>query len=294
MQTLLERYRKNYRLPQDQPLTEEQVQYHLELERRLAAELLATTPDNRPSAFERCYTSLYRELPWLNHVQQGTGVGEWPALLGPPPQKIYEVGSGRGELAGALADYGYDVEATEITAERSGNNHERVRWSSTDGVHLAHFALAPPYDAVLSNQVIEHLHPDDLAEHFAGASAILRPGGRYALATPHVFYGPNDIGGVFDLQVGVGMHLREYTYCELAEKLEAAGFSRVSAPLSFPEKVTRRSRVSKSLLQSSRYLKYLISVEKSLLRVSPNIRKGIAAHLYRPIFIRGIVIVALK
>lgn len=45
--------------------------------------------------------------------------------------------------------------------------------------------MAPPHD-----QVVEHLHPDDLASHFKGVAAILKTKGRYIFATPHSSVGP--------------------------------------------------------------------------------------------------------
>ena len=64
-----------------------------------------------------------------------------------------------------------------------------MTWGETDGVHLDMFKLPESYDAVISNQVIEHLHRDDLAIHFRAAWRVLRPGGRYVFATPHCTQG---------------------------------------------------------------------------------------------------------
>ena len=92
-----------------------------------------------------------------------------------------------------------------------------LRWTVSDGVHLERFEAPESYDAVISDQVIEHLHPDDLVAHFAGVHAILKPGGRYALATPHAFEGPFDVSRVFGSERPQGMHLKEYTYRELQD-----------------------------------------------------------------------------
>lgn len=292
MEALVERYRLNYGLASEEPLTEEQVRSHFELERRLADDLHASTPASRRQTFERCYSELYRELPWLNTANLVADVGDWPALIGPSPKRVYEIGSGQGGLARALADCGYDVEATEITLERGRRRGEYpgVRWSETDGVYVDRFAVSPPYDAVVSNQVVEHLHPDDLLDHFRGVYSILRPGGRYAFTTPHVFTGPSDISRVFLLDHVVGMHLREYSHRELKPKLLQAGFSSVAAPFALPKKI--RSTLGLPLRLSANYLRYLIGVESLLERLSTNSRASIVAHLVRPVFAKDIALVA--
>ncbi|HWI22365.1 MAG TPA: class I SAM-dependent methyltransferase, partial [Baekduia sp.] len=165
---LLARYRANYGLGDDVSLTEDQVLFHLKLERGLTDELRASTSENRRETFERCYDRLYSELPWLasTGTPEAVDSAQWIAALGPAPQKIYEVGSGDGGLARSLVHAGYSVEATEITLER-GTRAELagLTWSVTDGVHLENFALAAPYDAVISDQVVEHLHVDDVVRH---------------------------------------------------------------------------------------------------------------------------------
>lgn len=70
MSDLTARYRVAQQLPDDAVVTEDMVLRHWELERELerelARELRASVPDNRWEVFDRCYTRLYEELPWLN------------------------------------------------------------------------------------------------------------------------------------------------------------------------------------------------------------------------------------
>jgi SAM-dependent methyltransferase len=289
---IVSRYRLNYGIPQGVSLSRADIDRHLALERDLTAELLASTPETRWETFERCYARLYAELPWLNEGDAARPLGDWPALLGPAPQRLYEVGSGQGGLARELVAAGYDVEATEVTRERGGTREEgpSLRWSQTDGVHLDRFAAAAPYDAVLSDQLVEHLHPDDLVPHFQGAHAVLRPGGRYVLRTPHAFLGPADISLVFGLDRPVGMHLREYTYGELATALRTAGFTRVSAPFGLPARL-RRGRLG--VRPSPVYQRYLAAIERLLARVPHRRRRRLLDTVLRaPLFRRDLWIVA--
>jgi SAM-dependent methyltransferase len=85
-----------------------------------------------------------------------------------------------------------------------------------------------------SNQLMEHLHPDDALEQLRNVYAALAPGGRYVCITPNRLTGPHDVSEHFD-EVATGFHLKEYTATELARIFKAAGFSRISAFASYRE-----------------------------------------------------------
>ncbi len=242
---LIRRYKGNYAIADGETVTEEMILAHWELEKALTRELLASAPANRRDTFERCYSRLYAHCEWLNRL---TGTRDrvapaatpavkyslWAREIGKPPKRIYEVGSGRGELITHLASLGHDCTATEITSERGERfttSTPRLRWELTDGVHLDKYAGSTEYDVVVSDQVIEHLHPDDLSAHFEAAARILRKGGVYLLGTPHRYFGPCDISRVFGTAQPMGMHLREYTFGDLFARMRAAGFAKPRIPL---------------------------------------------------------------
>jgi SAM-dependent methyltransferase len=154
----------------------------------------------------------------------------------PEPADVFEVGSGRAALLRELVRRGHRCVATEITQER-GSKHlaesDGLQWHITDGVHLASFEPEEAFDVVISTQVIEHFHPDDLSTHLEHARRILRPRGRYLFDTPHRSSGPHDLSRVFDFDRAEFMHLKEYTYEELASALSTAGFDTVKAVISF-------------------------------------------------------------
>jgi 2-polyprenyl-3-methyl-5-hydroxy-6-metoxy-1,4-benzoquinol methylase len=288
---LIERYQHNYKL--EERVGEEQIWQHLELERALTRDLLQSTPESRRATFVEAYSRLYRELPWLNVVDDERMLpdpGDWQRLIGPAPATVYEVGSGSGALARALAARGYTVEATEITVERKTD--DSLTWSETDGVHLADYATAAPYDAVVSNQVVEHLHPDDIREHFRGAHAIVRPGGRYVLETPLWYEGPADLSRVFGYDEAVGMHLHEYTHRELIAEALAAGFNRILVPVSVPQGLRRRFGVP--LHASGAYARYVQAVEALLDALPRGGRKRAARLLKVPLFTRTLRLVAVR
>jgi hypothetical protein len=106
---LVARYKGNYGLAPEVSITEAMVLEHWDAERRLTGELRASTPETRADTFERCYAELYQTVSWLkdgSDQSRERSVGEaaalWQSLIGPPPQSVYEVGSGDGALARSL------------------------------------------------------------------------------------------------------------------------------------------------------------------------------------------------
>jgi len=82
---------------------------------------------------------------------------------------------------------------------------------------------------VISDQVVEHLHPDDILAHCRAAYEVLRPGGSYFIRTPHRSIGPSDLSKVIGLDTAVFMHLHEFTYAEFAQVSKRSGFSSLRA-----------------------------------------------------------------
>ena len=199
---VLVRYRQNYGLPREAPEpTMEQVKFHLELERSLTAERTPpSTPENRWETFQRCYDLLYTSLPWLSSTGSNPDVTTWTRMIGRPPQRVYEIGSGAGRLAAGLASNGFEVTATDISRERGGNRAtgKNLQWGLTDGVNLARFADPDSFDVVISDQVIEHLHPDDLLTHLEGVRTLLRSRGRYISGPRTLTLGPQTLVGSSD------------------------------------------------------------------------------------------------
>jgi SAM-dependent methyltransferase len=167
-----------------------------------------------------------------------------------------------------------------------------LTWGQTDGVHLDRFEPPGSFDAVISNQLVEHLHPDDLTTHLRSVRALLRPGGRFAFATPHAYTGPHDISRVFNLDRPEGMHLREYTYAELASALAEAGFSHNASPLRLPAKVRRHVGDRRAAVVSEAYLRYLMLLERPVSQLSGPQRRNAARRLRYALFAGNIMMVA--
>ena len=93
-------------------------------------------------------------------------------LLPPPPARILEVGCGRGALAAALAELGYQVTGVDRSADAAQAARERgVRVIEAD-VH----DVSGEYDVVLFTRSLHHA--EDLDGILAHSGGLLAPGGQ--------------------------------------------------------------------------------------------------------------------
>ncbi len=90
------------------------------------------------------------------------------------------------------------------------------------------------FDAAYSHQMIEHLHPDDIVQHFQEIHRVLRINGFYYFTTPNRYWGPFDISRVFRCRKAEGMHLREYSYSDISRLLADSGFQKSASPFVHP------------------------------------------------------------
>jgi len=302
---LIERYKNNYCIAPDAPISEEMILRHWELEKELTQKLLESTPENRFEVFEECYSKLYSELIWLNeyvkknipYSTMDRGFRIWLTLIGAPStQRIYEVGSGKAELISFLARNGYSCVATEITRERGKKySEENVTWQNSDGVHFGTFEQHGSYDVVISDQVIEHVHPDDTQDHFRGVHEILKPNGKYIFRVPHRFTGPHDVSKVFKCEKALGMHLREMTFHETRKLINNSGFSKFGIVLIGARKIIIKMFSKDRMISTSFYFHSLILIE-GIIRLIPGRKNRLSAirMAARVGFFPDIFVVAIK
>jgi SAM-dependent methyltransferase len=145
---------------------------------------------------------------------------------------VVEVGPGHCEFAIALAPYCkciYAVDVSDLSpAEPRPANFNHVL---TNGIQIP--LPDDSVDIVISNQLMEHLHPDDAADQLQEVFRILRHGGSYICVTPNRLHGPHDSSARFDdlpcpvvdgTFVANGLHLKEYTNFELSQLFRVVGF----------------------------------------------------------------------
>jgi SAM-dependent methyltransferase len=135
----------------------------------------------------------------------------------PPARRVLDIGAGNGRFARAAAGAHWVV-ALEISAEAIAVLQDGIGESGrpticqASGLRLP-FAAAS-FDTIVSQDLIEHLHPGQLAPHLAEVHRVLAPGGRYFLHTPSSLHGSTSLG----------LHLREYRLRELRRTAQACGF----------------------------------------------------------------------
>ncbi len=219
---------------------------HYELEKQLADRLRRATSEERKGLYSQVYDELYRSLPEhpgnlqkLNPEIAAASVRSSLRFVEPylrPNSTFLEVGAGDAALSVAVANQVAKVYAIEVSAEKAS---EQVMPSNMEFVITDGFSIPVPpasVDVAFSNQVMEHLHPDDAIEQLGNIYRSLAPGAPYICLTPNYLNGPHDVSSYFD-QEPTGFHLKEYTTTELATLFRTVGFRKIGVMLSLKVRV---------------------------------------------------------
>ena len=223
-------------IPKDEPRTAQELFEDYSTEKELAAQLRAATASERPVLYSSLYDEMYRRTPRHPQLRQKASpadtaaavtrqMGHLRPFLG--ANTVYlEIGPGDCALAFEVASVVRQVYAVDVSAAITAGAvaPQNCQLILSDGVSIP----VPPgsVDVAFSNQLMEHLHPDDAVAQLRGIARALRPGGIYICLTPNRVSGPHDISKSFD-DVATGFHLKEYTFRELRGILRAAGFGSV-------------------------------------------------------------------
>ena len=116
-----------------------------------------------------------------------------------------------------------------------------------DGYDLSQIEIES-VDFVFSDQLIEHLHDEDVEHHFTIVNQILKKGGAYAFRTPHAFSGPHDVSQYFSASPEC-FHLKEWTF-EDVKSVEDIGFEQVKFYWSAKNIHVRMPRLYFSVMES--------------------------------------------
>ena len=215
----------------------ERLRAHWEIERELADRLRAASRDERTTLYGAVYDELFRRVPDHPQVIGKASAPDGEASVRAahdllvrflaPGETFLEIGAGDCAVSLAMTDHAARVYAVEVSREIAHTKAapENFKLLITDGRAIP--VARESVDLAYSNQLIEHLHPDDAAEQVANVFAALRPGGRYICLTPNRLLGPADISQYFEDEVANGFHLREYSERELRVLFRAAGFDTV-------------------------------------------------------------------
>lgn len=173
----------------------------------------------------------------------------------PAGGRVLDIGCGNGSLAGHLHSLGYAVTGLEPSEE--GITIARREYPGCDFHPLGanpesvKRLQAPPFDVVVSTEVIEHLY--DPSELLAAAYAALKPGGRIVVSTPYHGWLKNTLIAVTNKYDGhvnplyVGGHIKFFSEQTLGQLFAQAGFASVEL-----RGAGRLPRLWKSMIMTAR------------------------------------------
>lgn len=229
--------------PRGESRTPQQLREQYLLEKELAGRLRSASRDERTHLYSWAYDELFRRIPHhpqLRHKasaeEQAQRVAMQMRLLSRwlrPEAVFLEIGAGDCALSFAAAKkvrhvYAVDVSEAITRAVAPPGNFTLL---ISDGTSIP--APAGAVTLAYSNQLMEHLHPDDAATQLENIYRALAPDGVYICVTPNRLGGPCDISAYFD-EVATGFHLKEYTASELVGMFRRAGFRDVRQWLKTP------------------------------------------------------------
>jgi SAM-dependent methyltransferase len=204
------------------------IKEHYEFEKFLSNQLREAPKEKRKVLYTSLYDELYKKFPYIIEVQKDTSRYQ-EHLLGrflSKDKTFLEVGPGEGRLLNRVAPrvkkaYALDV-SNEVTKKIEGASGVKVIIADGSNIPLEDGCV----DVIYSNQLMEHIHPDDAMDQLKNIYRVLVKGGVYVCITPSRFSGPHDISRHFD-DFATGFHLKEYTVRELRDLFLKVGFSKV-------------------------------------------------------------------
>jgi SAM-dependent methyltransferase len=254
--------------------TPDRIKYHYDVERELADRLKRATKEQRPRLYNEVYNELYSRVPDIPHLDQQsdedfrTGyVTQLMTFLRPflaGKQSFLEIGPGDFKLSRAVARHVPKVVAVDVTTEVVNRTTlpPNVTFGLSQGCDIP--VPAGSIEIAFSDQVMEHLHPDDAFEQVENIYKALAPNGLYICITPNRLYGPHDVSKYFDAEPR-GLHLKEYATHDVVRLFKDVGFSRVCA---------YTTTAYSACLPVPLFT--VISVERSLDLLPRKVRKGLA------------------
>lgn len=216
--------------------TIERLRAHFEIEVELANRLRNASKEQRATLYSIVYDELFRRVPDHPQLTQKSSEGassrdisahlETLKSLLRKGSTFLEIGPGDCALSFQIAKFAKQVYAVDVSDEitKSSVAPQNFKLAISDGCSIP--VSENSIDVAFSDQLMEHLHPDDALEQLKNIHRALAPGGVYVCITPSRLDGPHDISKYFESSAR-GFHLKEYTIEELNALFKKVGFSKV-------------------------------------------------------------------
>ena len=248
------------------------IKKHYILEKKLADQLRSSSAEDRKILYQKLYNELFTEFPEISGGVDSSHSDYlvWQLRFLKPflnKKEIFlEIGAGDCLLSKELAKYCENVVAYEVASsipfiEGKPTNFELKIFN---GIEI--YEQKESFDIIYSNQVFEHLHPDDIPQILNSYHSFLKNSGKLIIVTPHILTGPHDISRHFS-DKPEGFHLKEYTYNEINSLLAKAGFIKIKGYIGY-------SKIGYFPVN----INFLIFMEKLYKKLPFNFRKRIKAN----------------
>ena len=213
-----------------------EIEHHYEVEVELASRLRQAEPKERIGLYNALYDELFIRVPRhpqliakntpTERILRARQEFEFLARFLPSFRVFLEIGAGDCGLSRQVARFARKVIAVDVSDRILSNVNlpRNVSLELSNGITIP--VKAGTVNVAYSNQLMEHLHPNDALEQLASIHKSLAPGGKYFCITPNRLNGPHDVSRYFD-PVARGFHLKEYTNTELCQLMLGTGFQKV-------------------------------------------------------------------
>lgn len=232
---LVQRYPSITRFARDVGLPPDKMAHALDLERVFHRAILAEpSPAHRRSLYNDIYTRVFALYGFEFKPFQDGGPSPrdglvhvlMPELRG---RSILDVGCGAGEFLRSCAHLAEPTRLIGIDVFVQPTEFPEHKLSFVRG-DVVEFSLPEQVDVAVSDNLYEHIAPQDITAHLGSIRRVLRTGGTLILFTPNRLFGPWDVTRIIDDSYSgrtpaQGTHVNETTYIELLPRLRAAGFS---------------------------------------------------------------------
>lgn len=215
--------------------TAEQLRNHFIVESAIAQKLLSAPREERSAIYLSMYDELFEKVPdhprlniRNNKKLSQRSTNNKLKLVNPlvnDTTTFAEFAPGDCRFAFRVAQtakriYGIDISEQYHQQEIFPHNFQLIIY---DGYTLSEIP-DNSVDIVFSDQLIEHIHPEDVEHHFSLVKEMLTKNGSYVMRTPHKSSGPHDISVYFS-DTPLGFHLKEWDYAQIKELSEKIGFN---------------------------------------------------------------------